>query len=370
MKYLYHLLATLVGGLFVFSGLIKLNDPIGTSLKMSEYFQVFATDFTPFFNHFIPYSLPFAIFICVIEVVLGLSLIVNFKKYFTLNSLLLLVIFFGFLTYYSAAYNKVTDCGCFGDAIKLTPWESFYKDMILLGAISLLLLISAFIKKEKNDAPSPIPAYITLVGTLASLFGAYYVLAHEPLIDFRPYKVGNSIIELRKPTVKPIYEYVMLKDGKEVVYKEYPQDSTLTYKSYRLVNAEDSLLFLPKILDYNFSHPTLGDFTEESLKGAKLMLIIQNVSKSNKEAFEKINALTGQLKDVTPFVVTADNEDVFKQFANEVGLKAPYYFGDEKVLKTIIRCNPGLMLIKDGIVKGKWHYNDTPEAAEIEALLK
>ena len=119
----------LVGGLFIFSGLIKINDPVGTAIKMEEYFEVFSTDFGSFFHAFVPYALPIAIFLCVLEVVLGLAIILNYRTNISIIVLLLLLAFFTFLTFYSAYFNKVTDCGCFGDAIKLTPWQSFYKDI-------------------------------------------------------------------------------------------------------------------------------------------------------------------------------------------------------------------------------------------------
>jgi uncharacterized membrane protein YphA (DoxX/SURF4 family) len=370
MKYLYHILAALTGGLFVFSGAVKLNDPVGTALKMEEYFQVFAADFNPLFRELVPYSLPFAIFICVVEVVLGLALLSNFKKYFTLSSLLALVIFFAFLTYYSAEYNKVTDCGCFGDAIKLSPWESFYKDIILMGALLLLLVISFFLKKDKKKKVSAIPSYVVLGGTIFSLIAAYYVLAHEPFIDFRPFKVGNDIKAMRTPLKKPIYEYIMTDStGKELVFKDYPQDSTLKYKSYRLANPEDSLLFLPKIMDYNFTHPERGDYTEESLKGNKMLILVQNVGKTNRDAYAEIAKLAGEAKNVEFAVITADSEDKVKELLKSTGLNLPFYFGDEKLIKTVMRCNPGLFLLKDGVVAGKWHYNDTPNAEKLGIIL-
>ena len=148
IKIIVHLFRYFVGVLFIFSGLIKLNDPIGFSFKLEEYFgpTVFNLDFL------IPIVLPMAIFIVILEVVLGIFLIIGFKKKFTLWSLLLMIIFFTFLTWYSAYFNKVTDCGCFGDAIKLTPWESFTKDVVLLVMIGFIFF--------KQDMIKPIVARI------------------------------------------------------------------------------------------------------------------------------------------------------------------------------------------------------------------
>src|SRR5687768_10469856 len=121
-----------VGGLFIFSGLIKLNDPVGTKIKMEEYFGVFAEDFGSFFSAFIPFAMEIGMIMIILEIVLGVAVLIYYRMNITTVLLLLIMVFFTFLTFYSAYFNKVTDCGCFGDAIKLTPWESFYKDIILM----------------------------------------------------------------------------------------------------------------------------------------------------------------------------------------------------------------------------------------------
>ena len=129
-KIIDHFSRWFVGGLFIFSGLIKLNDPVGTEIKMHEYFEVFASDFGSFFNLFIPWSLEIAMAMIVLELMIGVAVLFMFRMRITTVVLLALLTFFTFLTFYSAYFNKVTDCGCFGDAIKLTPWESFTKDVI------------------------------------------------------------------------------------------------------------------------------------------------------------------------------------------------------------------------------------------------
>ena len=130
----------LVGGLFIFSGMIKVNDPVGTAIKMEEYFEIFSLDIAGFFHYLVPFALPISIFLVVVEVVLGVALLFNYKQNTTLKSLLAIIVFFTALTGYSAITNSVTDCGCFGDAIKLTPWESFIKDIVLLVMILILYL--------------------------------------------------------------------------------------------------------------------------------------------------------------------------------------------------------------------------------------
>src|SRR5690554_4067524 len=142
MKGIALLSRVLVGILFIFSGLIKINDPVGTAIKLEEYFEVFSTDISSFFLVFVPYALFLAVLLSVLEVVLGLAVLIWYRSRTTTWILLLMIIFFTFLTFYSAYFNKVTDCGCFGDAIKLTPWQSFIKDILLL----LLILVLFFNK--------------------------------------------------------------------------------------------------------------------------------------------------------------------------------------------------------------------------------
>src|SRR5688572_15946259 len=172
----------LVGGLFIFSGLIKLNDPIGTRIKMEEYFEVFAEDFGSFFHYFIPYALEIGMIMIVLEVVLGIAVLLHYKMDLTTKLLLALMVFFTFLTFYSAYFNKVTDCGCFGDAIKLTPWESFYKDVFLM----VFVLHLFWHRKRLDPVLRTRPGHAVVIGvTVLCFFLGIYAVRHLPFIDFR-----------------------------------------------------------------------------------------------------------------------------------------------------------------------------------------
>ena len=154
-KYIDQFSRFFVGGLFIFSGLIKLNDPVGTEIKLEEYFEVFGQDFGSFFLVFKPFALEIGMILIVLEVVLGVAVLIYYHMEITTKVLLGLILFFTFLTFYSAYFDKVTDCGCFGDAIKFTPWESFIKDLVLLVFILHLFGI------EKNFVPFCIPSRAT-----------------------------------------------------------------------------------------------------------------------------------------------------------------------------------------------------------------
>ncbi|GAB4334654.1 MAG: DoxX family protein [Flammeovirgaceae bacterium] len=355
ISWIHRLVILVVGGLFVFSGLIKLNDPVGTAIKLEEYFEVFAQDFADFFHYLMPFALSFSVILCTAEVVLGVALIFNYRRRLTISLLLLLVVFFTFLTFYSAYFNKVTDCGCFGDAIPLTAWQSFGKDVVLTILIGFLFFERKKIKEETGFWR----ASIVGISLINSLLIAYIAIQHLPFIDFRVYKIGNSISQLRKPQASCQYEYIMEKDGQIFIFKEYPTDNSYTFKEMRTLNSKECS---PKITDYNLTSPAGDDFTEESLQGKKLMIIVHKTQNTNKESFKEINKLVSSLEgsDIQVIAMTSDAAN-FNEFRHEVQLAVPYYLVDGVVLKTMMRSDPGLMYVEDGVVKGKWHFNDVPD---------
>src|SRR5210317_2458701 len=222
MKILDNFLKYFVGILFIFSGLIKVNDPIGTSIKLKEYFEVFASDFAPFFKVFIPYTLVLAVLVVVLEVLLGIALLLHYRMKLTSWLFLLLIAFFTFLTFWSAYFNQVTDCGCFGDAIPLTPWESFYKDVIL----SALILVLWWGRDELFDRWPKWLVSIKLIAIPLFCFGlTYHVLNHLPVVDFRAYAEGKSIVEGMKSAEElslepPQYEVLYTMENSEGLRQE------------------------------------------------------------------------------------------------------------------------------------------------------
>src|SRR5687767_4947268 len=225
-----------VGGLFIFSGLIKLNDPIGTKIKMEEYFEVFAEDFGSFFHYLVPYALEIGMVIVVLEVVLGVAVLLLYKMETTTKVLLALMVFFTFLTFYSAYFNKVTDCGCFGDAIKLTPWQSFIKDITLM----VFVLHLFWYRKRYQPVLRTREGYsAVLFVTLLCLFLGIYAIRHLPFIDFRAYRIGNNIPQQMIPPEQPIFEYVFIRkdNGEQISSEKYLMDTTLyKYQSIRQTN--------------------------------------------------------------------------------------------------------------------------------------
>lgn len=354
-----------VGGLFIFSGLIKLNDPIGTKIKLQEYFEVFSSDFGSFFEIFIPWALPLGMLLIVLEVVLGVAVLINYRMKLTMSIMLALLTFFTFLTFYSAYFNKVTDCGCFGDAIPLTPWQSFYKDVILM-VFTLHLFwyrrgYEALLRSRPGHA-------IILATTLISFFIGIGAIRHLPYIDFRPYKVWNSIPEKMIPEESPILEYTFEKDGEEVTSLKYLMpDDGYTYVSSAILNEKESTA---KITDYQVVGIDGNDYTEETFTGKKLLLIFYDASFDDNEKMESINAMLSKLDGIEPMILTSSGEADFEAFRHKYQLAVPFYFTDATVLKAMVRSNPGIMLLQNGIVLGKWHHNDIPTGETVNALTR
>lgn len=367
MRILTHFSRFFVGLLFIFSGVIKLNDPVGTQIKLEEYFEVFAEAFTPYFEHLVPYALYFSVILCVAEVVLGLALLLFYRMQLTLWLLLLLIIFFTFLTLYSAFFNKVTDCGCFGDFIKLTPWGSFTKDIVLLIPIVFL-----FLRRDKLESPFNDSFNLILVGlgTAGSIYFAMHCINHLPVWDFRPYHIGAHIPSKMKTSEQLKYRYQMEKDGKKEWFDEYPMDTTYTYVQMETVNPEA----MPKITDYSVWNDE-GQFTDSTFVGTRLIFVAMNTQKSYLPAFSKISNLIHSVNEasslkISPMILTSSERSEIELIRHNYQLACPVYYADATVLKTIIRSNPGVWMLKDGTVIGKWHYNDVPNIEELIEVLQ
>jgi len=345
----------LVGGLFIFSGLIKVNDPVGTSIKMQEYFDVFATDITPIFEPLKAISLPIAVFLVVVEVALGVMLLVGWRLKRAVFLLLAMILFFTFLTFYSAYFNKVTDCGCFGDAIKLTPWESFYKDIFLLVLIVFMLVFKEYLPSNYTRFGK----WLTMGTLVVSLTMAIYAIRNLPFIDFRAFKEGVNINQAMQPSAELKYSYLMEKEGEKVSFDQYPSDDSYTFLEMTLKNPE----VLPKISDFAVWSDA-GDYTDKILQGKKLLILSSNIQKTALSVGEldRISALINSFQGtgVNVLLVAASSEEEMKNYLKEKGLHIGYYMADATVVKTIIRSNPGLVFLEEGTILKKFHYRNTP----------
>jgi len=314
LKLIVHLSRIFVGAMFIFSGFVKLVDPIGSQYKFEEYFSEGVLNL----EFLIPYALPFSILLIIVEIMLGVSLLLGYKSKIITWSLLGITTIFLFLTWYSAYYNKVTDCGCFGDAIKLTPWETFWKNVLLIGLILLLLIgvknIKALFSKRINTS-------LIILSFVSFSYITIHVLNHLPIIDFRAYAVGKNITE----------------------GMEFPEDGSI-----------------PPVHDFMLED-TQNDLAPEILAMDKVLLVIvYNASKSDDKGFIDIKYIADKAisKGYNVFGVSASFEDDLILIQNNYDLPFDFLFCDETTLKTMIRANPGVMTLSKGTVTGKWNWND------------
>jgi uncharacterized membrane protein YphA (DoxX/SURF4 family) len=358
MKYLVGIVRIFVGVLFIISGFIKLNDPVGFSFKLEEYFSQGVLDL-PFLT---PYALMISILVVIVEVLVGAMLILGYKRKLTVWTLLAMIVFFTFLTFYSAYFNKVTDCGCFGDAIKLTPWESFTKDIILLILILILYVgrkyITPFVKPHTVTA-------LLLASLLACIGYVYYVLNHLPVIDFRPYEIGKNIEEgmgVPEGAPKAIFEYKWKFniEGEEEIYITKGDYPTVDGEFIDVETTEIQAGYEPPVHDFTIEQEG-ENFANSLLQEPKLVMVIAyDLRKSNLEVFNKVKTVTDKaLKSGYKVIgMSASSPEQTNLLTKEYNLGFDFYFTDETTLKTIVRSNPGILVLAKGTIKQKVHYND------------
>ena len=358
MKFLTQIFRISVAILFVISGFVKLNDPLGFSYKLQEYFSPDVLNLT----FLAPYALIFSFLIVVFEVVVGVFLFLGFKPKFTLWSLLSMILFFTFLTFYSAYFDKVKDCGCFGDALKLSPWESFFKDLILLILIVVIFIFKDFIKPFFNTSITNLVAILSLI---TSIFFGFYVLRHLPLIDFRAYKIGDNIITNMSippnaPKAVQEFKWKFKVNGSEEVF--------ITNGSYPDVNGdyigvETRIIeegYQPPILDFSIESDN-ENFTETYLAKDKLLIIVSyDLNTANNDGLKKLKEFTDDAisKGYTVIGLSASGMIDKNRIKSNYGFNFEFYLCDEKVLKTIVRSNPGILHLNKGTVIQKAHWND------------
>jgi uncharacterized membrane protein YphA (DoxX/SURF4 family) len=360
----------IVSILFIFSGLIKANDPIGFSYKLIEYFEVFGLTF---FND---YSVAIAIAICSFEIILGALLLFGFWSRKTTLGLLLLTIFFTFLTFYSAFFEVVTSCGCFGDAIPLTPWQSFTKDCILLFLIAILFYYKEQINPLIKDFYTQ--SILTTCIVVISIGFGVYTYNFLPIIDFLPYKIGNNLPSLMTiPEGESIDEYETIyvlksketNETKRVSDKEYLRDEIWKDQSWEIVGDPETRLikkgYQIPISDLIISDINGANYTSDIIEnpGYNLIIVAYDINKANPDGLEKLNKLAQSAAEdyrIRTVLLTASAMQAVEENTLNFELFTEVFFADAIPLKSMVRSNPGLILLKNGTVIEKWNFHVLP----------
>jgi len=364
--------------LFIFSGFIKANDPTGFGYKLEEYFQVFGTHFLN------DYAITLAVVICGLEILLGALLLLGFWGRTVAWGLLLLILFFTFLTFYSAFFEVVTSCGCFGDAIPLTPWQSFGKDLILL----LLILIIFFNRGQIRPLISGgfAQSIITAMVVVISLGIGIYTLNFLPFIDFLPYKKGNNLPKLMTlPAGEAGDQYEIIytlknkasNEEKKVSDKVYLAEELWKDENWEIIGDPESKLvkkgYQIAIPDLLISDANGDDITQELIENPyyNLVIVAWDLEKTNLEALREINSLVmnaAEAYNIRSILLTASSTQEAEQISDEQNLLAEIFYADAVPLKSMVRANPGVLLMQNGTVIDKWHYNTLPGFDTLDKL--
>lgn len=369
---LKHIGRIFLGAVFVFSGYVKAVDPLGSSYKFNDYLTVFGMSWLE------PITFPLAILLSTLELGVGLMLVVNvWVKYASWLSLLFMA-FFTPLTLWLAlqemisGHEMVHDCGCFGDAWVLTNWETFWKNIVLL-----IPAVYIFIKRKESKSifNCKTDAIITGVIVFAGIMISVYAYRHLPQHDFRPYKIGTNIPEgmlIPDGAPQPVYETKLYykKDGKteEFTLENYPKEEGWEFVDSKSVLKERG--YEPPIHDFTIVSDEEGDITDLVLADTNysFLVVAYNLPKVSYSNMNKINALYSFCSEqgIGFRGLTASMSEEIERFRDKTGAKFPFYGTDPVTLKTVIRANPGIVLLKNGTVINKWHANDLPEVSEIK----
>jgi uncharacterized membrane protein YphA (DoxX/SURF4 family) len=350
-----------LGLVFVFSGFVKAIDPLGSTYKFDDYFHAFGG----IFNGFTFMTFPAAILLSTLELLIGLNLLFGLKIRLTSWLAFLFMLVMTPLTLYVALKNPVTDCGCFGDALVISNWATFNKNLVL---ISLAILLLNFSKDVRTIFMPRIERILVLVFILIGISLSVFSYRHLPLIDFLPYKIGVNIPKAMKmpnnaPTDKYVTTFIYQKNGqqKEFTLENYPKgDSTWKFVDQKTVLISQG--FKPPIHDFSITNAQYEDITQDVVEypGSTYLLTMYDLAKTSEEGAKKAEAIyQNALKSGTKFyALTASGDFEIQEFVKKTGVTYPFCKTDPITLKTIIRANPGLVLIKNGTITGKWNWRD------------
>ena len=353
----------LLGCVFVFSGFVKALDPYGFFYKQEEYLHNFGLDFL------IPAAFVGAVLLAAVEFLLGICLLLGANIRSTSIFTILFMAFMTPLTLYIALFNPVSDCGCFGDALIISNWATFWKNVVFSF---LAVLIFLWRRYSPNLYSHRTEWLIALYCGFFSIALSWYCYQNLPIIDFLPYKKGTDIVksmEIPEGAPRAKYKTTLLyaKDGvtKEFTMEDYPKDDA----SWTFVDSKHEIVekgYEPPIHDFTISNNEIGEITDDVIHdpGYTFLLISSKIEQASTNKRKEINAVYDfASKNGHKFYCLTSSgleSKELKEYIIETEAKYPFMNTDETTLKTMIRSNPGLMLIKKGIVINKWSNKNIP----------
>lgn len=373
MKIIVNIARVIVGILFIFSGLVKANDPLGLSYKMQEFFDVWGSyqslhGLMQWLNN---YALTFSIITITLEIVVGVAILLGWAKRFIAWLLLLLIIFFTFLTGYAVLSGKIRTCGCFGDCIPITAMQSFIKDLILFVLILIIFFGIRYIQPLFKGTID----FVLLIFSVALVLGLqWHVLIHLPFVDCLPFKKGNNLLELRKMPADAVpdkmdFTFVYKKNGEEKEFKkDQLPDSTWTFVSRKDILIERGKNNEPPIKDF-FLYTVSGTDTTESLlnqPGFYYLFFIKDAKEGKEHWVKEFSSIYNFARQThRPMYVITSQATTAQQYFNEKNnFDLPILSCDATALKTAARTDPALYLMKGPVVQQKWGWKDFDKAMQ------
>lgn len=379
MRTLIRITQFFVGILFIISGLVKANDPLGLSYKMQEFFELWNAELKEgnffakqplisFFDFWHEHALALSILMITLEIVTGLALILGWKKKFMLWFLFVLTAFFTFLTGYAYLSGKFTNCGCFGDCLPITPLTSFVKDIALLAFILFLIAGQKYIQPLVSSKTSK----IILASTVAlCLFIQWYALNYLPFKDCLPFKKGNNIAEQMKPPKGSVTDSIAMrfiyeKEGKRFEFA--PEDLPSDFETYIYIDRIDKLVRKgnaePRIKGFSLMDTAGQDLAPMVLNEAKSVLVFAMSSENFVKQFDDFRKLeTAAKKKNIPLYLATSNPQNFTQLFQKNGMQITVFACDFTVIRTAARTDPTIYLLKQGTIKKKYSENNIDRAA-------
>ncbi len=356
----------LIGLLFIYSGFVKGVDPLGTQFRIEDYFYAFGTLWA------LPFALTLSVLLNAFEFSMGLFLLFNLRTKLVSWLVFLMMIFFTITTLNDALYSPVPDCGCFGDALIISNWQTFYKNLVIFALVLILFLRKNSFKSELKLSTQ----FLMMIG-LFLLFTAFeiYTIRHLPILDFRPWKVGTRLLPENPQPAKFYFVYKNEQTGeqKEFLSSELPWQDTVfmsqwSYESSREVNPDADLYKTFPMLDLDGN-----DLSVELAKSEQpvFLMVVYDIMDADADALKKFLPIYNlcQQNGWTFYMLNSDTPDDLRKRVEENGLNDfPVLNSDDTSLKAAIRANPGLIIIRDGIVLSKFNHRDIPVIEELNSL--
>jgi uncharacterized membrane protein YphA (DoxX/SURF4 family) len=361
------LIRIFLGLVFIFSSVVKGIDPIGTSYRVEDYLLVYGL------TGWVPYALWIAFLVITSEFLIGIAFL--FKLYIrtAAYAMLLILIFFTVVTFFDALYNLVPDCGCFGDAVKLSNWQTFDKNILLLTFNFLFL---RFMRKEEKIKPAGWKRPWLVLLVLVALFQwfMFYNLQHLPVIDFRNWKTGrNMAVVSQKPKTFVTYRNKKTGIKKEFLFPHYPWKDSIWRAQWVFVSQRRVKSKVHKKYNVVIEDSLGNDVTRRIIEfpGFQWVLVSFDLHQAQKKGLRRAAQLQSLLKKkgISMVLLTATDFSSARRIESQFALHIPIYQADETDLKAMIRSNPGLILLHNGVILKKWHFHDFPNGPQAEKLI-